>query len=308
MAVFMLDCDSVTSTGSSINSLSSQVTAIADSVNGYDTSNEDGFDFASAKSAIASNIEACATKVTNSAALVEAVVTSHTQLQSSLTGTGDNGKQDGGDNNNGGTDTGGGTYTGGGSYSGGGGGSYIAPVMPTTAPEDEDKPTDVTDKVKEVDTTTVDLENMTEEEKNLILQNMEYDSLGYAKIDNRYVISCDKSFAEVGDVITITRADGTHVDCVVGSVSDTKGKDNLSFITNDKWDKDCRDNIVIDMKDKNVKIEKENIKLKVINQSTESNATTPETSSPTTGVPSSAPETTTPATGAENVTNEGAEG
>lgn len=85
MAIFMLDCDSVTATASSITSLVTQFSQLADSVNGYDTSCEDGFDFAGGKAAIAANIDACTTKVQNTAKLVEGVVTSHTALQNSFT-------------------------------------------------------------------------------------------------------------------------------------------------------------------------------------------------------------------------------
>ena len=84
MSVFMLDCDAVTATASSINSLVSQYSQIADSVKGYDTSCEDGFDFAGAKNAIAANIDACTMKVQNTVKLIEGVVTSHTNLQNSF--------------------------------------------------------------------------------------------------------------------------------------------------------------------------------------------------------------------------------
>ena len=85
MAIFMLDCDSVTATASSINTLVTQFSQLADSVNGYDTSCEDGFDFAGGKAAIAANIEACTTKVQNTVKLVEGAVTAHTTLQNSFT-------------------------------------------------------------------------------------------------------------------------------------------------------------------------------------------------------------------------------
>ena len=85
MALFMLDCDSVTATASSINTLVTQFSQLADSVNGYDTSCEDGFDFACGKAAIAANIEACTTKVQNTVKLVEGAVTAHTTLQNSFT-------------------------------------------------------------------------------------------------------------------------------------------------------------------------------------------------------------------------------
>ena len=119
MSVFMLDCDAVTATASSINSLVAQYSQIADSVKGYDTSCEDGFDFAGAKSAIAANIDACTTKVQNTVKLIEGVVSSHTNLQNSFsleqTGAADNG----GTQNKVDTSTSGGTVTSGGSTTGG---------------------------------------------------------------------------------------------------------------------------------------------------------------------------------------------
>ena len=84
MSVFMLECESVSEVGSSLSSLVSKISEISSSVNGYDTSCEDGFDFASAKSSIAANIEACASKVQNTAQLLENVVSSHSSLQASI--------------------------------------------------------------------------------------------------------------------------------------------------------------------------------------------------------------------------------
>lgn len=84
MSVFVLDTDSVSGIGSSISSLSNQVDSIASNVSGYDTSCEDGFDFAGAKSVIAENIKACGIKISNTSAVIDNVVASHSRLQSSL--------------------------------------------------------------------------------------------------------------------------------------------------------------------------------------------------------------------------------
>ena len=83
MAIFMLETDAVSSGATSLTSIASQITSIGSAVSGYDTTCED-FDFGSAKAAIASNIEACATKVTNTSNILNDVVTSHTTLQNSL--------------------------------------------------------------------------------------------------------------------------------------------------------------------------------------------------------------------------------
>ena len=75
MSVFMLDTDSVSSSGSSLSSLASQIDSISNSVSGYDTSCDD-FDFTS--------VSACGIKVQNTASVIENVVSSHTTLQNSL--------------------------------------------------------------------------------------------------------------------------------------------------------------------------------------------------------------------------------
>ena len=118
MAVFMLETEALTSASSAISSLASQVNDVSSSINGYDTSCEDGFDFAGAKSVLASNVEACSTKITNTAAILENVVSAHTELQSSM-------KFDGSDNysssstSTNGSSSSSGSSSSGGNYSGG---------------------------------------------------------------------------------------------------------------------------------------------------------------------------------------------
>ena len=84
MSVFMIETGNVDSASSAVGKVASQVSDLSSSVSGYDTSCEDGFDFASAKNVIASNIEACVTKVKNTASILNTVSQTHTQLQSSL--------------------------------------------------------------------------------------------------------------------------------------------------------------------------------------------------------------------------------
>lgn len=84
--VFILDCDPVSQVGSSLSGVASSISQISSSVHSYDTSCEDGFDFASAASAIASNIEATSVKVENTAKVIEKVVSTHTALQNRLIG------------------------------------------------------------------------------------------------------------------------------------------------------------------------------------------------------------------------------
>lgn len=121
MAVFSIDTDKVMNVASDVDSLSSSSSSVASSVSGYDTSNEDGFDFSGAKSAIENNVDGMKVKVSNTSVLLEAVVGTHTTLQDSAGG----GTQTGSTTRS----YGGYTYSGGGSgnyYSGGGitGGGY----------------------------------------------------------------------------------------------------------------------------------------------------------------------------------------
>lgn len=84
MTIFMLDCDVVSEISSSLSSLASKVSEIGSSVNSYDVSCEDDFNFSTAKSSIISNIEACSMKIKNTAKLIDNVVNSHTSLQGSI--------------------------------------------------------------------------------------------------------------------------------------------------------------------------------------------------------------------------------
>ena len=83
MSLFVLETEPVTQAATSISSLAREVSSVASSVSGYDTSCEDDFDFASPAARIASNIEACSTKIQNTAELMNAVVDAHTSIQSS---------------------------------------------------------------------------------------------------------------------------------------------------------------------------------------------------------------------------------
>lgn len=273
MGIFMLDCDSVTSVGSAIDSLASKVSNISSSVSSYDTSCEDGFDFNSAKSVIASNIEACSVKIQNTASLIHNVVDSHTSLQNSFVLGGDsNGTSSAGNSSSGSSssysssssssssygnsgNTGGG-YTGGG-YTGGysGGAVSYVPVSQPAKPKKNKKKDQKSDKKsdgkkddkKVKNDIKTDLDDTVEKKLSMedaslfdnlkeVLDdnNFSYTSTGYGMIGNRYVIACDKSIGEVGDSITITRPDGTHVDCIIGGVTEnTNNKNTINFFVDD---------------------------------------------------------------------------
>ena len=304
MAVFMLETEALTSASSAISSLASQVNDVSSSINGYDTSCEDVFDFAGAKSVLASNVEACSTKITNTAAILENVVSAHTELQSSMKFDGSNnyssssststngsssssGSSSSGGNYSGGGTSGGG-YSGGGSYSGGsssyGGGDYsggysgaavsgiavsdlvtekvkdsnndkVKEITGDASSKDE-KETDtnketndselkgileekVTTELKDVNYAYINSDKVTDKSKELFNDaTFNYDSnTGYALVDGKYVIACDSTVGEVGDIIKFTQEDGTIVECVVGTNTVTDASKNvINFIVDkENW-------------------------------------------------------------------------
>ena len=309
MAVFMLETEALTSASSAISSLASQVNDVSSSINGYDTSCEDGFDFAGAKSVLASNVEACSTKITNTAAILENVVSAHTELQSSMkfdgsdnysssSSTSTNGSSSssgssssGGNYSGGGTSGGGysgGGYSGGGSYSGGsssyGGGDYSGGYSGATvsgiavsglvtgkvkdsnndkvkertgaASSKDEKETDknketndsevtgileykVATELKDVNYAYINSDKLTDKSKELFNDaTFNYDSnTGYALVDGKYVIACDSTVGEVGDIIKFTQKDGNIVECVVGTNTVTDASKNvINFIVDkENW-------------------------------------------------------------------------
>ena len=247
MSVFMLETDAATAAASSISSLASQVANISSSVSGYDTACEDGFNFAGAKGVIAGNLEACSIKISNTAKVIESVVSQHTQLQNQLkfqdpgqqqggnnTGGNNTGGNNTGGNNayNGGNNTGSYDYSGGGGYYPSGGGGESSSKEEEKKEEEKDKTGEVKTKLDKVGYAYADDANLSEDTKKLLKDDQfKYDENGYALIGNRYVITCDSSIANVGDVLRFQQKDGNVVDCVVGvtTVSE-KYKNTVNFI------------------------------------------------------------------------------
>ncbi len=84
MAGFYINTNKVDEVSENIKTLSSKCESIKSSVSGYDTSNEGGFDFSGAVSAIENNLEGAQIKFTNTAALLDAVVKVHGGIQDSV--------------------------------------------------------------------------------------------------------------------------------------------------------------------------------------------------------------------------------
>ncbi len=257
MATFMLETSSLESAASSLDQVSSNISTLSSSVSGYDTSCEDGFDFSSAKSKIAANLEACSTKVKNTSNILNTVVGSHTQLQNSLkvdnssetktksqetNSTTKNGSSNNNRNYSSRTTSSGGGYYSGGSSSGGGG--YVSSI-PTNTPtinkeneKEEQKIVTIKNHFSKVGYACVDSSKLKEESKNIMEHdNIKYDKNGYAKIGKRFIVAVDSSVGKVGDVLRFTQKDGTELEAIIGvTTTNTKNKDNISFIisTNEK--------------------------------------------------------------------------
>ena len=247
MSVFMIETGNVDSASSAVGKVASQVSDLSSSVSGYDTSCEDGFDFASAKNVIASNIEACVTKVKNTASILNTVSQTHTQLQSSLKY-----KEDELSTNSGGKSGGssGSSYSGGGYSGGGGGGGYSSggyssagsaaaagtTAATTAALRKNDTTTKKTEEIennfKEIGYVYIDQEKIDDNSKKIFEhEEFKYDEEGYAKIGDRYVVTVDESVGKVGDVLKFTQEDGTEIEVVVGvTTTGSKYKDRINFV------------------------------------------------------------------------------
>ena len=274
MSIFMIETDSANSVSSSLDNLASQMENIAGNVEGYDTSCED-FDFAGAKSVLANSIKACATKIKNTRNVIESVVTSHTSFQNNnkfesseekaqreqqqrKVGTNNGGNNSGGNSggySGGSSSGGGGSYSGGG-YTGGGstGGGTVtqqqtpvttapteAPTEAPTTPKTEKK-TEITDyKIEKISHQVLDESKITADAKS-IFDNVKYNDEGYAIYNGMMVIACAAGLGKVGDIIEIATKDGKTMKCIVG-INDDSLKNEVSFITNDKWKEENSNNI-----------------------------------------------------------------
>lgn len=301
MSAFLLDTSAVSSVAGDISSLAGEFSSLASTISGFDTSCEDGeFDFNGAKNAIVSNINACCTKVTNTAKIMDTVVSEHTSLQSSLKFE-PGGNNKGNSNNNGSSNRGSGSgssyysnshtvsnysYGSGNNYAGSQslnglvtgnmlGSAALLNGSSSMNTNGENNGTLVYNYSKKVDPSTIvglpcqgilavqslggnlvdkwyygfNKDNWhfftgihdvvcepasSEKVSSKILEKIEYES-GYAKVEDRYVISCDKYFGKVGDKVQVITDDNKVIECVIGYTSDNLDT-NLTFFTNNECD------------------------------------------------------------------------
>ena len=262
MSVFMLDCDPVISGANTINSLANQISSVVDSISGYDTSCEDGFDFSSVKAQMIANVEACVTKFKNTSIYADNVVSAHTSLQKSLTlSKTETNKPASSGYSSSSSPSGGysGSYYSGGSASAisGGVAAGIASAisgLDETNTESEDKEKDenaITDKIEEVNHVGINLDKLDDSLKNDYINKVTYNGNCYAMIDDHYVVLCNESIGTVGDEIIFKNHNGEEVKCIVGisfeKPTTDNAKSNVSFIVNENWNSENENNINIDM-------------------------------------------------------------
>ena len=262
MSVFMLDCDPVISGANTINSLANQISSVVDSISGYDTSCEDGFDFSSVKAQMIANVEACVTKFKNTSIYADNFVSAHTSLQKSLTlSKTETNKPASSGYSSSSSPSGGysGSYYSGGSASviSGGVAAGIASAisgLDETNTESEDKEKDenaITDKIEEVNHVGINLDKLDDSLKNDYINKVTYNGNGYAMIDDHYVVLCNESIGKVGDEIIFKNNNGEEVKCIVGisfeKPTTDNAKSNVSFVVNENWNTENENNINIDM-------------------------------------------------------------
>lgn len=228
---FLLDTDIIGSANDELGTIQTAIQTISSEFSSLETTDEsgEGFNFDSVKSKISSNIDACSVKVENTIKLITKVIEEHTYLQNNFkygvpyqepgetetppaetpveTTTTDTERH-----------------------------SHHRTTTPTPTSEDFRK-LDV--KVAAVSYATAVVDKLSADSQTLFKrEDFTYDSQSaYAMIGNRYVIACDKSYGNVGDVIAFIQKDGTSIECVIGAVTDSEEvKDKVRFFVNpEKW-------------------------------------------------------------------------
>lgn len=256
MTKLVLDCDSLQSISDQIKAQSINMENSADNIRGY-VIGETDFDFQSAKTAIANNVQNATKKIENTSKLIDIVIDSHINLQNRLrftvpsinsvskttttpttTSSGANVQQSTQSN----------------SQNSIGLQSNGATTMTTT----EIETTNIQGKTIEVPEglgkihTYMGWQTITNTTSNQYkfreTVGMNFDSEGFARVGDRYVIACTSTFGNVGDLVDFKQSDGTVIECVIG---DIKCQEVTSYDRNpaNKWghnDGQCIVEFVVD--------------------------------------------------------------
>jgi len=244
MTVFTLETDVVTSGATNVATCGTNTGNLGGTVSGYDSSAEDGFDFASAISTISANVKTSSEKMKKTSENMEKVVSDHTSLQNSLKfeydpdaktdaeetpdpakpdNTGENNQDQSNNNNNNNNNNYGnnsGNYYDSSSYTGGG---YNNRNRNTNTTQN------VKEKVKKVDYVSIADLRLDEKGTNIMNSGKVQYKDGYAKMDDYYLIECGTDIGKVGDIISFTLKNGQVIKCLV--VANISEAGVVKFIT-----------------------------------------------------------------------------
>ena len=239
---FLLDTDSVSSAADGIGTISSGISDVASKVSGYAVEDTDGFNFSGAKRQLASCINTCAERVKNTGAIMNNVISTHTELQNSLTlenylnpKTEEDKKSDDAGRGPGGPTTR--RHKTHGGSSGLTGGTIIE--SPIIDQEQEDKKyfeelKKIIGKNKEFSAKKLAYANIVagslSSVSKKVLGTIDTNTDGYVRIASRYVIACPAAIGLVGEVLRFKSSDGKIVECVVGVNTVTKENNDKVFL------------------------------------------------------------------------------
>lgn len=255
MATFTLDTESVSTSKTTIDGLVTQVDGIASDVSEYDTSCDE-FDFSTPKGVIASNIEACSTKIKNTASYINNVVTAHTSLQNGMKFESTEEKlakqaQEAKQKNSStgsysGSNYSGSNYYGGGYYNG----TYYSGNDGSTPSTNKTTVKEINATISDVKQEKIDETTLTDSSKSLY-EKMTYNNAGYAVYGGMLLIGCSSTIGTTGDIVEFTLKDGTRKRCMV--LENISEEEEIKLYVNDEWKEDNESNPIL--KDNITKIE-----------------------------------------------------
>lgn len=215
MKTFILNCDVVTQKANEISNLSSSMRELSSKVKGYNTDNEENFNFEEAKTVIFANIRAAAKKIENTAKLMNNVVSTHEALQQSLSQNDftDPNKNLDSDAPQVVANKPSAPSTSGSQSSSG----YSTPTTIKTSPKVNYQGYEYS--IEE------DEESLNKKYKIVI------DTEGYLRRAGRYVVSCNESMGKVGDEIDVVNENNQTIKCIIGKTfsDETKQKNRIIF-------------------------------------------------------------------------------
>lgn len=266
MNVFILDTDKAESAVDTFKDITKKFYNLSYTIEDYDTASSD-FNFNAVKSLIANNIKACAVRTSNTACYINKVVTGHRNLRKKENYQEEKPNIPDFDRPSVKPTTAPTTpqttsppvnlyYQPQASVASGGSVAAASVVSVTYSPEntesekkevqkDADNSKAVKVKVQNISHEKVDKESLNSAGKFMFEhKDFAYNDAGYAKIGDRYVISCTSDYGVVGDEINIKMKDGSIVKCIIGQLNDGESS-RLNFFVNNSWKEGAAGNLPV---------------------------------------------------------------